>query len=160
MVVRAKILPSLLRLCAVLIAWSACVAQAVGPMQTARLPSWVELLRSSGYVFSGRVVSVHLDGKAGESTLATVSLKFRVEEPVHGVVKGQTLAVKEWAGLWASERYHVGQKVFLFLYPPSKLGLTSPVWGGMGRFAVSDGGVLQIPRTTPGGDGVTPRAPD
>jgi hypothetical protein len=33
--------------------------------------------------------------------------------------------------------------VLLFLYPPSKLGLTSPVAGAMGRFALdSEGSVL------------------
>src|SRR5215469_13463488 len=34
------------------------------------------------------------------------------------------------------ERYRTGERVFLFLYPASKLGLTSPVAGATGRWAV------------------------
>jgi hypothetical protein len=42
---------------------------------------------------------------------------------------GQVLTVHEWAGLWSSgKRYCVGERVFLFLYPPGKLGLTSVVF--------------------------------
>jgi hypothetical protein len=47
------------------------------------------------------------------------------------------LTIHEWAGLWdRGERYRVGERVMLFLYSPSKLGLTSPVAGAMGRFVV------------------------
>lgn len=61
---------------------------------------------------------------------------------------GKTLTINEWAGLWQSgERYRVGEQVLLFLYPPSKLGLTSPVGGGMGRFSVNRGGELVLKPT-------------
>ena len=40
-------------------------------------------------------------------------------------------------GLWSSgQRYRVGERVLLFLYPPSKLGLTSAVGAEIGRFNV------------------------
>jgi hypothetical protein len=53
------------------------------------------------------------------------------------------LTIHEWAGLWTSgERYRVGQHVLLFLYSPSKLGLTSPVAGGMGRFPMDSRGQI------------------
>ena len=38
------------------------------------------------------------------------------------------------------QRYRVGERVLLFLYPPSKLGLTSCVGGRMGRFTVDPWG--------------------
>jgi hypothetical protein len=47
--------------------------------------------------------------------------------------------VCEWSGLWnAGERYRVGEQVLLFLYPNSRLGLTSPVGGAQGRFAIDE----------------------
>jgi hypothetical protein len=54
------------------------------------------------------------------------------------------LTVLEWLGLWSSgQRYAVGEHVLLFLYPPSKLGLTSAVGGALGQFRVdSAGGIL------------------
>jgi hypothetical protein len=66
---------------------------------------------------------------------------FRVDEAIRNVRRGQTVEINEWAGLWQSgERYHPGERVLLFFYPPSKLGLTSPVGNQAGRFAVSRAG--------------------
>jgi hypothetical protein len=63
---------------------------------------------------------------------------------MRGTAAGQNLTIHEWAGLWNhGERYRVGERVLLFLYSPSKLGLTSPVGGAVGKFKVkSDGQVL------------------
>lgn len=50
------------------------------------------------------------------------------------------------AGLWeAGERYRRGERVVLFLYPPSKLGLTSPVEGPSGHLVVDSGGQIVVP---------------
>ncbi len=67
---------------------------------------------------------------------------------MRGVRTGQTLAIREWAGLWESgERYRRGERVLLFLYPPSKLGLTSPVAGPLGRFRIGpDGHIVVDPK--------------
>jgi hypothetical protein len=57
---------------------------------------------------------------------------------IRGVREGHSLEVREWAGLWNSgERYRVGERVVRFLYPLSRLGLTSPVGGALGRFDVT-----------------------
>ena len=63
---------------------------------------------------------------------------------MRGTSPGQSLTIHEWGGLWTGgERYRVGEHVLLFLYAPSKLGLTSPVAGALGRFAMdSQGGVV------------------
>lgn len=62
---------------------------------------------------------------------------------MRGTSPGQLLTIQEWAGLWTGgERYRVGERVLLFLYSPSKLGLTSPVGGAMGRFAVDSQGKI------------------
>lgn len=93
------------------------------------------ILRDSERIFSGTVLQVEHLNPSPSSALATTSIRFRVDEAIRGVRKGQIFEVKEWAGLWQSgEHYHAGQRVLLFLYPPSKLGLTSPVGHNAGRF--------------------------
>jgi hypothetical protein len=101
------------------------------------------LTQSSGYIFAGTVKSVERVVPAGNG-VATVLINFHVDQAIRGVRTGQTLAIREWAGLWDSgERYRPSERVLLFLYPPSKLGLTSPVRGPMGRFGIDpDGQVI------------------
>jgi len=61
------------------------------------------------------------------------------------VRRGQTVEINEWAGLWQSgERYHAGERVLLFLYPPSRLGLTSPAGNRAGRFPVNRTGQVTL----------------
>jgi hypothetical protein len=102
------------------------------------------LTQSSGYIFAGTVKSVELAAPAGNG-VATVLISFHVDQAIRGVRTGQTLAIREWAGLWdAGERYRPGERVLLFLYPPSKLGLTSPVRGPMGRFGIDPNGQVIV----------------
>jgi hypothetical protein len=71
--------------------------------------------------------------------METVEITFRVDDAFRGVKPGRSLTIREWVGLWlAGERYHAGERVVLFLYPLSKLGLTSPVGGRFGRFDVDE----------------------
>jgi hypothetical protein len=75
------------------------------------------------------------------NSVAMTQITFRVEQAIRGTRSGQVLTIREWAGLWNSgERYRPGERVLLFLYSPSKLGLTSPVGGSSGRFAVDHAG--------------------
>jgi len=100
--------------------------------------------RSSGYIFAGTVKSVERVAPKGNG-VAIVQINFHVDEGMRGVRTGQMLAIHEWAGLWQSgERYRPGERVLLFLYPPSKLGLTSPVRGPMGRFRIGPGGQIVL----------------
>ncbi len=96
-----------------------------------------QLTRNSGYIFAGTVTAVERVASVGPNEVATMRITFRVEQAIRGVRTGQTLVIREWAGLWESgERYHTGEHLLLFLYRPSKLGLTSPVGGSLGRFAI------------------------
>jgi len=53
--------------------------------------------------------------------------------------------IREWVGLWEQgERYRLGERVLLFLYRPSQLGLTSPVAGPLGRFTVDRNGKIDL----------------
>lgn len=102
------------------------------------------LTQSSGYIFAGTVKSVERIAPKGNG-VATVQINFHVDQGLRGVRTGQTLTIHEWAGLWESgESYHPGERVLLFLYPPSKLGLTSPVRGPLGRFKIGPDGQVAL----------------
>jgi hypothetical protein len=108
------------------------------------LPQRPSLTLKAGYIFSGTVKAVerltpHANG------VAVMRITFHVDQGLRGTRTGQTLVIREWAGLWqAGDRYRPGERVMLFLYPPSKLGLTSPVGGASGRFGVDPGGQVVI----------------
>jgi hypothetical protein len=104
-----------------------------------------QLVRAAGIIFSGRVTYVgHGDARGASSVRpepASTTVTFQVEQAMRGAAARQNLTIHEWAGLWArGERYRVGDRVLLFLYSPSKLGLTSPVAGAVGRFALDGQG--------------------
>lgn len=99
------------------------------------------LARNAGYIFDGTVLSVQPVVQNEIGNVATVEITFRVEQAMRGARAGQVLTIREWAGLWDSgERYRPGERLLLFLYSPGKLGLTSPVGGSSGRFAVDANG--------------------
>jgi hypothetical protein len=99
------------------------------------------IANAAGIIFSGQVISVgHAEGQpaaiAGPNAVPT-TITFEVEDGIRGIATGQRLTIHEWAGLWTNgERYRVGERVFLFLHPLSRLGLTSPVFGSLGRFSM------------------------
>ena len=102
---------------------------------------WQRIARDSGMVFSGVVTQVQRSASASGTTQIT----FRVESAIRGVRRGETVTIKEWGGLWNNgERYVTGEHVLLFLYRKSKLGLTSPVGGKLGRYAVDSAGRVLI----------------
>jgi len=111
------------------------------------IPNLPTLSRSSGYIFSGTVVRVERIAPRHRNAVAVMRVVFHVDSAIRGVSRGQKLVIREWAGLWQSgERYRPGERVMLFLYPPSKLGLTSPVGGALGRFRINPGGRIVVPR--------------
>jgi len=123
-------------------------------------PTLRQLTQKAGYIFSGTVLSVERVQPNEQTEVATVQIAFRVTQAVRGVSARQIVTIREWAGLWDSgDRYRRGEQVFLFLYQPSRLGLTSPVNGNNGRFNLDNSGrillnaarlqALQLDRPTP-----------
>jgi len=111
-------------------------------------PGLSQLVRSSGYIFAGMVSSIARVAPPGGNEVATVRITFRVEQALRGAQNGQTLTIHEWAGLWESgPRYRLGERFLLFLYPPSRLGLTSTVSGPMGRFSMDGKGQVILRQT-------------
>jgi hypothetical protein len=115
------------------------------PVQRPNPPSGIlPLTQNSGYEFAGTVKAVQHVSPVGRGVGIT-RITFHVDTAVRGVRSGQTLVIAEWAALWTSgERYRVGERVFLFLYPPSKLGLTSPVRGTAGKFRIGGNGRIEV----------------
>ena len=95
------------------------------------------LAGAAGIIFSGTVSAVVRQPANNGQAVATVAVTFHVENAIRGVSPGDDLTISQWIGLWLSgQRYRVGQRMLVFLYPPSKLGLTSCVAGALGRFNV------------------------
>jgi len=102
-----------------------------------------QLVRAAGIIFSGRVTFIGHAASSSHPDPSSTTVTFRVEHAIRGTSRGRNLTIHEWAGLWTSgERYRVGERVLLFLYSPGKLGLTSPVAGAMGRFAMDSQGQI------------------
>jgi len=99
------------------------------------------IARAAGFIFSGTVTAVARRAAVGGESVETVAITFHVQNAIRGAIPGKDLTISQWIGLWSGgQRYRVGERLLLFLYPPSKLGLTSNVGGEMGRFTVDPSG--------------------
>ncbi len=127
-------------------------------------PRWKQLSRRAGMIFAGTVLATatptatsqnvtgqnatsqnaaadHLQAGAVPRATPGVQLSFRVDEAIAGVEPGQVLTIHEWAGAWSMHRpMSKGQHILIFLYPPSRVGLTSPVGGSLGQVALDPTG--------------------
>ncbi len=104
------------------------------------------LTHKSGFIFAGTVTGIEAAAPKTPHSVSAIRITFRVDSGIRGVATGQTLRIREWEGLWQNgQRYRLGERVFLFLYSPSKLGLTSVVGGAAGRFSINEGSVVLNP---------------
>jgi hypothetical protein len=114
---------------------------------------WKQLSRRAGMIFAGTVLTTAaqtVTTQTGTIQTATervppgttaVRLTFRVDQAIAGVDPDQILTIHEWAGAWSRQRpMYKGQHILIFLYPPSRLGLTSPVGGSMGQVVLDPRG--------------------
>jgi len=103
------------------------------------------LVRAAGVIFSGTVSAIARRPATHGPTVETVAITFHVENAIRGATPGQDLTISQWIGLWSGgQRYRVGERVLLFLYPASKLGLTSCVAGSVGRFSIDSWGYVSL----------------
>jgi hypothetical protein len=104
-----------------------------------------QLTRAAGTIFSGTVTSIVPSPATREHTIETLAITFHVENAIRGATPGTDFTFRQWIGLWsAGQRYRVGERVLLFLYPPSKLGLTSCVAAPVGRFSMNASGKVTL----------------
>jgi len=114
----------------------------IDPAKPIGLPT---MARAAGMIFSGTVTWIERRPANNAQPAATVAITFHVENAIRGAAAGQDLTILQWIGAWSGgQRYRVGERVFLFLYPPSKLGLTSSVGGPLGRFEIDPWGRIPL----------------
>jgi hypothetical protein len=72
-----------------------------------------------------------------------MELRFRVDHAIAAVESGQVVTIREWTGALSRQRaLRPGDRVLILLYPPSRLGLTSPVGGSLGQVRLDPSGQL------------------
>ena len=124
------------------------VAQLPDQLAASRVlgPHWRQIARVSGMIFSGTVLEMESQPAARGTPLPLVLTTFRVDRAIAGVRTGQILTAREWAGTESMQRPMArGQRLLIFLYRPSRLGLTSPVGGPNGQVALDNRGEI-VPR--------------
>lgn len=121
---------------------------------------WKQLSRRAGMIFAGTVVgkaalAPPFDNAALTNTaqrvvvdqpvsrmIPSIQFTLRVDRAIIGVEAGQVLTIHEWSGASFVRRPLVrGQRILIFLYAPSRLGLTSPVGGASGEIALEANGM-------------------
>jgi hypothetical protein len=114
-------------------------------------PQWKQLSRRAGIIFAGTVLTnaaknetkSSADDRTALQTIPSVQITLRVDHAISGVEPGQILTIHEWAGSSSMSMHspmRSGQRILIFLYPPSRLGLTSPVGGLLGQIALDPSG--------------------
>jgi hypothetical protein len=117
-------------------------------------PQWKQISRRAGMIFAGTVLGAAPDSppqqaliqitatnQAATSPTPVLQLRFRIDDPIAGVERGQILTIHEWVGAASMHRsMNPGQHILIFLYPPSRLGLTSPVGGSWGQVSLDPTG--------------------
>jgi len=112
---------------------------------------WKQLSRRAGMIFAGTVLgstppTTTID-RTIPASIPAVQVSFRVDRAIAGVARGQVLTIREWAGASSMQRPMIkGQHILIFLYPPSRLGLTSPVGGSLGQVALDASGKNVVER--------------
>ena len=146
----------------VLVALSLCLSSLADAQQSDLVvaehvlgPQWKQLSRQAGMIFAGTVLSTApqiapnpavvtqavASQAADPGMVPAVQLSFRVDTAIAGVEQGQILTIREWVGARSLHRpLHSGQHILIFLYPTSRLGLTSPVAGSLGQVALDANG--------------------
>jgi hypothetical protein len=100
-----------------------------------------EIVQAAGTIFSGTVIAVTprpaLRTAGGGESVSSVAISFHVERAIRGPIPGSDFTISQWIGAWSGgQRYRVGDRALLFLYPASRLGLTSCVGGPIGLFHI------------------------
>jgi hypothetical protein len=104
-----------------------------------------QISHAAGMIFAGHVTAIARRPASASQAIETVAITFHVDRAIRGVRNGENLTIRQWAGLWfGPQHYQVGERLVLFLYPASRLGLTSSVGGTLGRFSVDVAGRILL----------------
>ncbi|MBL8203413.1 MAG: hypothetical protein JNM09_04230 [Blastocatellia bacterium] len=109
-------------------------------LANSRSVNFAEMTSHAGRIVHGRVVEVRDGVHPLQEHLAVTFIKVQVVEMLKGGAAREVTFMQYGNStnqyLVHQPKYQVGEEVVLFLYPESKLGLTSPVGQGQGKFVV------------------------
>jgi hypothetical protein len=112
-------------------------------------PQWEHMSRRAGMVFAGTVLSFSTQAPRTDRPVPSFTLRFRVDRAIAGVEPGQILTIHVWTSAWSLQQpMQLGKRILLFLYPQSRLGLTSPVGGLRGQIRLDATGSF-VPQKRP-----------
>lgn len=101
-----------------------------------------EMTSHAGRIVHGRVIEVREGIHPQHERMAVTFIKIQVTEMIKGATAREVSFMQYGNSstqyIADMPKYAVGEEVVLFLYPESKLGLTSPVGQGQGKFLVRD----------------------
>ncbi|MGB9234414.1 MAG: hypothetical protein WCC04_08365 [Terriglobales bacterium] len=104
-------------------------------------PQWKHLSCRAGMVFAGTVLADRVQTARTDRNVPSIAMRFRVDRAIAGVEPGQVLTIQEWTGAWSIQPpMRRGERFLLFLYPLSRLGLTSLVGGSQGQIPLDPTG--------------------
>lgn len=100
-----------------------------------RIVNIAEMTMTAGRVVHGRVVGVRTGQHPQQPSISVLFVKIQVIEMLKGAPAPE-ISFMQYAGGSFSHlpQYRIGEELVLFLYPESRLGLTSPVGEGQGKF--------------------------
>ncbi|OGI06883.1 MAG: hypothetical protein A3I68_05830 [Candidatus Melainabacteria bacterium RIFCSPLOWO2_02_FULL_35_15] len=98
-----------------------------------------EITNSADRVFAGTCEKIEEIEKDPLSNLRIVKYTFKVLEAIKGVSTDE-ITFTQWKPTTVEAPYVTGEKYVMFLYPNSRLGLTSPVGYMQGKFLVEKAG--------------------
>ena len=98
-----------------------------------------EITDSADRVFAGTCEKIEEIEKDPISNLRVVRYTFKVTEGIIGV-NSDEITFTQWKPTTIDAGYVIGKKYVIFLYPNSRLGLTSPVGYMQGKFLVEKKG--------------------
>ena len=97
------------------------------------------LSQRADVIVQGQITRVQHEPLPGYPNIPTVEVTIRVERTLRGLPKPTYTFREVYLGLRAREgkrAYRTGQRMLLFLPSPSRLGLSSPIGIGQGRFHI------------------------
>ena len=103
-----------------------------------------EMVRAADRIFWGRCLKAE-PGREPSTGLPVTAYTFEVLRGIKGTDTGKSIRFQQLSrgaigGIRGLPEFSRGQEILLFLYPDSKLGLTSPVGLVQGMFRVGKGG--------------------
>lgn len=119
---------------------------AVGLSQKPSPMNLERLVREAGMIFGGKVINVKTGEQYTSMRLYATEYTFLVTEQLYGV-RGDTVRIRQYGGEADGRkfyppgvpRFEEGEEVIVFMYSPSRVGMTSSVGKEQGKFMIQNG---------------------